>query len=99
MARMIGKIHKMWYGQCRRGCCYIPLSKTTIKREETERALKEAQEEIDEELDLKHARGICYDNGTKTYGCEDCYDSTDYFDASELDGIKGVWTDAERLIY
>lgn len=98
MAKMYGKLRKMGYGQCKYGCCYMPTSKTTIKREETERVLKEAQEEIEEELDLKHSRGLCYDPYSKMYGCDYCYNNDDYYDASELDGIPGVWTDAERLI-
>jgi hypothetical protein len=33
-------------------------------------------------------------------GCSHCYpEDFDYYDASELDGVKGVWTDTARLIY
>ena len=73
--------------------------KNYFKHREETLAITEAVEEIYEDSDEKHARGICYDPHAKMYGCADCYDGTDYYDASELDGIKGVWTDTERLIY
>lgn len=48
MAKMIGKVRKMWYGQCKYGCCYMRHSKTAVKREETALALREAEEEMAE---------------------------------------------------
>jgi len=85
---MIGKLKKMWYGQCKYGCCYMRTSKTMVKRHEEALAYKEAEEEM--------AHGDwCGDYYCKECGGEDF----DYYDASELDGIKGVWTDTARLIY
>jgi uncharacterized protein YutD len=49
MARMIGKVRKMWYGQCKYGCCYMRSSKTATKRAEESLALREAEQEMDEE--------------------------------------------------
>jgi hypothetical protein len=92
MAKMIGKVRKMWYGQCKYGCCYMPHNKTAIKREEMELALREAEDE----LDLKHANGICY-NPPGGYGCKYCYgeDLDDAYDNSDLDDIPGVWCDVD----
>ena len=98
MARMFGKIRHTWFNSCRRGCCLADSNKTSIKREEMKLLLTEAIEEMHEERDQKHARGICFDPVTKMYGCDECYDNTDYHDASELDGVHRVWTNAERLI-
>lgn len=97
MARMIGK--SQWHPQCPYGCCRGWKDKTTTKQQEKTQWTAEAADELYDERDERHARGICFDPKTKMYGCDYCYDSTDYFDASELDGVKGVWTDAERLIY
>lgn len=98
MAKMFGKLKKMWYGQCKYGCCYMRSSKTHTKHAEEALAMKEAEQEMYEERDEKHARGLCFDPKTKMYGCDFCYDNEDYYDASELDGVPGVWTNAERLI-
>lgn len=88
MARMIGKVKKMWYGQCKRGCCYMRHSKTSVKREELGLAFKDAEAEMAE--DTRHARGICFDPVTKMYGCVDCYDDSDYNPPEYLDGIPNV---------
>lgn len=60
MAKMYGKLRKMWYGQCKRGCCFMPTDKSSLKRQEEALAFREAEDEIYDELDLKHANGICY---------------------------------------
>ena len=51
MAKMIGKIRKMWYGQCKYGCCYMRHSKTGVKREEMALVLREAEEEMADDGD------------------------------------------------
>lgn len=51
MAKMFGKIRKMWYGQCKYGCCYMRHSKTGVKREEMALALREAEEEMADDGD------------------------------------------------
>lgn len=51
MARMVGKVKRMWYGQCKRGCCDIPISKTTVNRNEIRQAFKDAEEEMDDDGD------------------------------------------------
>lgn len=90
MARMIGKVKKMWYGQCKYGCCYMRSSKTATKRAEESLALHEAEEELYDERDEKHARGICFDPKTKMYGCDSCYDGDDYNPPEDLDGVPNV---------
>lgn len=99
MARMIGKIHGSMWGQCRSGCCDLSTSKTRVKREELTQALSEAEDEM-YGFERDHENGICSDPRTGMGGCNYCYpEDFDYYDASELDGIKGVWTDTARLIY
>lgn len=95
MARMIGKVKKMWYGQCKRGCCYMRHSKTGVKREELKLSLSDAQAELDDINDTAHDRGMCYDPATKTYGCWKCEDLDDAYDNSDLDDIPGVWSDTD----
>lgn len=95
MARMYGKIKYKFFNSCRRGCCTIDFDKQTVKRAEESLAFKEAEEEMYEESDEKHSRGICFDPRTKMYGCDDCYDSTDPADNSDLDGIPGVWCNVD----
>jgi hypothetical protein len=89
MAKMIGKlIVKDW---CGRGCCTTESNKHHVKREELALAFKEAAEEMYEDSDEKHARGMCYDIATKSYGCNVCGDfDDDAYDNSDLDGIEGV---------
>lgn len=84
MAKMYGKLRKMWYGQCKYGCCYMPTSKTTIKREETALALTEAEIES-----LEHFGGqYPYD---PIHGCVECWDFDDDCNVPEdLEGIEGV---------
>jgi hypothetical protein len=95
MAKMIGKIRKMWYGQCKYGCCYMPHSKTAVKREEMSLALHEAEEEKYWWEDKAHERGMCYNQATKSYGCHFCEDLDDAYDNSDLDDIPGVWCNTD----
>lgn len=97
MARMIGAAQ--WHKECPYSCCRSMIHKSTAKAQEKVQWTKEAEDELYDERDEKHARGLCFDPKSKMYGCDYCYDNTDYYDASELDGVPGVWTDAERLIY
>lgn len=73
-------------------------TKSYFKHREEERDLKEAVEEI---TDFPHDMGnLCSDPKTGMAGCEYCYGfDYDYYDASELDSIKGVWTNTARLAY
>lgn len=95
MAKMYGKLRKMWYGQCKRGCCYMPASKSSIKREEMTLVLREAEDEMYDERDEAHKNGICYDPKTKMYGCDYCYDNSDPADNSDLDEVPGVWCNVD----
>jgi hypothetical protein len=70
----------------------------TVKHQEKAQWKSETADELYDERDERHARGLCFDPKTKMYGCDYCYNSDDYVDGSEVDGIKGVWTDLERLI-
>lgn len=94
MARMIGKTLRI--RQCPYECCGDTMDKHSVKIREKRAWLEEAELELYDERDEKHKNGICYN--PPGYGCDDCYNNDDYYDASELDGIPGVWTDAERLI-
>lgn len=86
MAKMIGKLLvKDWCGY---GCCTSEKSKHTVKREELALAMKDAEAEMAE--DTRHARGICFDPVTNTYGCDACYDDSDYNPPEDLDGIPNV---------
>lgn len=98
MAKMFGKIKHTWFNSCRRGCCLADTNKASVNRDEMKTALTEAEQEMYEERDEKHDRGLCFDPKTKMYGCDYCYNGDDYYDGSELDGVPGVWTDLERLI-
>lgn len=97
MARMIGSAQ--WHQECPYSCCRSMIPKSTAKAQEKVQWTKEAEDELYDERDEKHARGLCFDPKAKMYGCDYCYNGDDYYDASELDGIEGVWTDTERLIY
>ena len=84
MAKMVGD--KIWFRECRH-CCGEKTGKRSMKQQEKRDWAAEAEEE------LSHGM-FCGD-----YYCPECGgDDFDYYDASELDGIKGVWTDTERLI-
>lgn len=85
MAKMIGKLTKV--KACPYMCCSLPRTVSTIKHNEETQWKAEAAEEM--------AHGtFCGD-----YFCPECGgDDEDYYDASELDGVPGVWTNAERLI-
>jgi hypothetical protein len=94
MAKMIGKVRKMWYGQCRYGCCYMRHSKTGVKREEMALALKDAEEE------MAHPPGLCFDPKSGMAGCVECYggpnDDYEHYDNAELDNVPGVWCNVDR---
>lgn len=76
MAKMIGKTLR--FRQCPYECCGLEKNRHTVKREEEVLWRKEADEEM--------AHGMfCGD-----YYCPECSgEDFDYYDASELDGIKG----------
>lgn len=95
MAKMYGKLRKMWYGQCKRGCCYMPTSKTSVKRDEMNLVLREAEDEKYWWEDKAHERGMCYNQVTKSYGCNFCEDLDDAYDNADLDDIEGVWCDSD----
>lgn len=95
MAKMYGKIKYKFFNSCRLGCCEIDFDKSTIKRREETLAFREAEDEMYDERDEKHKRGICYDPKSKMYGCDYCYDSTDPYDNADLEGIPGVWCDVD----
>jgi hypothetical protein len=84
---MIGKIQHSYYPQCKFGCCTVEVRRSHVKNDEERQWKAEAEEEM--------AHGwFCGD-----YYCPECGgDDDDYYDASELDGIKGVWTNTARII-
>lgn len=87
MAKMFGKHKHTYFNSCRLGCCYRDIPKSSVKREEKTAWIREADEEM--------AHGTyCGD-----YYCPECGggEDLDYNDASDLDGIKGVWTDARGV--
>lgn len=97
MARMIGKTLRI--RQCPYECCGDTRRRHSVKNEEEAFWRKEADDEIDG-FERDHENGMCMDVRTGMGGCSFCYpEDYDYYDASELDGIKGVWTDTARLIY
>lgn len=88
MARMIGTAQ--WHQQCSYGCCRGMVHRSTAKAREKRDMAKEVEQELYDERDERHARGICFDPVTKMYGCESCYDDTDYYPPEELDGVPNV---------
>jgi hypothetical protein len=89
MAKMIGDLirEKTGYEETHRA----------RKNDEDRQWKTEAAAELAFNGDPAHERGICHNPKTGGYGCQWCYDDTDIFYAEDLDGIKGVSTNMERL--
>lgn len=95
MAKMIGA--KVWLKRCPYMCCAAKIPRSSIKAQEKQEWIHEAETDLS---DFPHENGLCSDPKTGVSGCGGCYgEDFDYYDASELDGIKGVWTDTARLLY
>jgi hypothetical protein len=90
---MLGKIHDMYYGQCKRGCCDLPPNKTAVKRGEMSLALRDA------EAEMAHPPGLCFDPKSGMAGCVECYggpnDDYEHYDNAELDNVPGVWCNVD----
>lgn len=90
MAKMIGKMQRSFYPQCKFGCCGIKVRRSHVKNEEERQWKAEASEEL--------AHGwFCGD-----YFCPECGGDTEWdFDANgaeDLDDIEGVTTNMKRTL-
>jgi hypothetical protein len=90
MAKMIGKMQRSFYPQCKFGCCGIEVRRSHVKNEEERQWKSEAEEEI------VHG-DYCGDCNCPECGWDNDYGWLPNGFAEDLDDIEGVTTNMKRL--
>ena len=94
---MIGKTER--HPRCPKGCCSFHDSKGSVKQKEKAEWSEEAESAVLVHTigrDPSHARGMCSNPKTGSYGCDECYnDLDDAYDNWDLDSVPGVACDVE----